>query len=404
MNNIFLMRIFDAPEDFLLGFNSSLYTYAEMMDEFFEDGYGQANNIGKMLTENGFNSVELIPNYKKAQMQWLNENISAAISDENWKTDILELQIDFFKPEILLFVGWNYGGEYITFLKEKYSFLKKIIFWVGESLPSIEFLNPFDAILSCDRGNVTSLNKNGKQAFHINHAFDVKLNEKLNSNNKKARLSFIGSIKHGSSEHSNRCRVLYNLSRNLNVSLSGNVYPPKLYAKNFKGNLIECYHDFIELMENRSNSLSRVLPLYESYNSLKELREENKIFRFLKEKSNNPMFGIKYLQNLKDSQVVLNTHSNTDYACNMRLFESTGVGSCLLTDYKKNIHELFDVDYDIVCYNSTEELIDKANYLINNPEAAKKIAQSGFEKTKKNHVYSNRLPNYIEAINIILNG
>ena len=39
-----------------------------------------------------------------------------------------------------------------------------------------------------------------------------------------------------------------------------------------------------------------------------------------------------------DSKVVLNNHIDIsqDQMANIRLFESTGLGSCLLTDYKNN--------------------------------------------------------------------
>jgi len=47
---------------------------------------------------------------------------------------------------------------------------------------------------------------------------------------------------------------------------------------------------------------------------------------------------------LSRAKIGFNIHADiaSDYAANMRMFEVTGVGSCLITDWKPNLHELFE--------------------------------------------------------------
>lgn len=107
---MFLIRVFDLPLNYISIFKSTKNTYKDLMDEIFSDAYGQANYLGAELNKKGLNSLEIIPNFKKAQFAWVKENSTTSIDNANWKKIILEKQIEYYRPEILLFVGWNYGG------------------------------------------------------------------------------------------------------------------------------------------------------------------------------------------------------------------------------------------------------------------------------------------------------
>ena len=45
------------------------------------------------------------------------------------------------------------------------------------------------------------------------------------------------------------------------------------------------------------------------------------------------------------------------YAGNLRLFEATGVGTLLVTDWKKNLHEMFEAGKEVVTYRTPEECV-----------------------------------------------
>ena len=74
----------------------------------------------------------------------------------------------------------------------------------------------------------------------------------------------------------------------------------------------------------------------------------------------------------------------------MRLFEATGVGACLLTDYSKSLENLFDPDSEVVTYASQEECLEKAQWLIENPRHALEIGQNARKRVLAEHTFHHR--------------
>ncbi len=101
------------------------------------------------------------------------------------------------------------------------------------------------------------------------------------------------------------------------------------------------------------------------------------------------------------SKIVLNYHVGVagNYAGNMRLFEVTGIGSCLLTDNKKNMSDLFDIDNEVVVYDNAEDCIRKANWLLEHEENRKQISAAGHARTLKSHTIENRCGLIVEILN-----
>ena len=107
---------------------------------------------------------------------------------------------------------------------------------------------------------------------------------------------------------------------------------------------------------------------------------------------------------LSKSHVTFNRHADDSFGFvgNMRLFESTGVGTCLLTDSGKNISELFEENKEVVTYKSLSEAVDKARYLIENKSESDKIAKAGQLKTLNSHTIMNRCQQIDEVIQQML--
>jgi spore maturation protein CgeB len=101
------------------------------------------------------------------------------------------------------------------------------------------------------------------------------------------------------------------------------------------------------------------------------------------------------------SKSVLNIHVGVagDYAGNMRLFEVTGVGSCLLTDNKKNLPDLFIPGAEVVVYDNVNDCIDKIKWLSQNETERIKIAASGHQRTLTDHTVEKRCRQIIDIIN-----
>ena len=81
-----------------------------------------------------------------------------------------------------------------------------------------------------------------------------------------------------------------------------------------------------------------------------------------------------------------------------RIFEIPACGTALLTEHVEGIEELFEVDNEIMTFNDTEELIEKARYLQSNPEVAIKLGQSSQKRFLKEHTSKIRLRKILNEI------
>jgi spore maturation protein CgeB len=107
------------------------------------------------------------------------------------------------------------------------------------------------------------------------------------------------------------------------------------------------------------------------------------------------MYNILY-----NSKIVLNNHISVaeNYANNMRLYEATGVGAFLLTDYKDNLHTLFEPGKEVVAYSSAEECAELINYYLEHKEERKAIARAGQERTLAEHTYYERMKELVDIV------
>src|SRR5262249_49314599 len=68
-------------------------------------------------------------------------------------------------------------------------------------------------------------------------------------------------------------------------------------------------------------------------------------------------WGLQMYRILAASRITLNRHGEISgrFANNMRLFEATGVGTLLVTDWKDNLNEMFEVGKEVVAYRTPQE-------------------------------------------------
>lgn len=115
----------------------------------------------------------------------------------------------------------------------------------------------------------------------------------------------------------------------------------------------------------------------------------------------NDMFSV-----LRRSQITINHHIDVaqTYANNMRLFEATGCGALLVTDYKDNLHDLFTIGEEVVAYRSMEECAALVRYYLAHPEEARRIAERGQARTFRDHTYAKRMAKTAEILSRHLEG
>ena len=146
-----------------------------------------------------------------------------------------------------------------------------------------------------------------------------------------------------------------------------------------------------------------VFPEKIKFNRIKNWEDAKKRIRLPKDilkKINKPIYGLEMFQKIADSKISFNIHIDAakKECANIRMYEVTGVGTCLLTDWKENIREYLEPDYEIVTYESKEEVLEKVKYLLDNPKEREKIALNGQRRTLRDHTLKKR----VEKINEII--
>jgi len=82
----------------------------------------------------------------------------------------------------------------------------------------------------------------------------------------------------------------------------------------------------------------------------------------------------------------------------LRVFEICLCGGFLLTEYLPGIEDYFELDKDIVCFQSKEEAIEKIKYYIQNDREREKIANAGWKKAKNNYTFEKIFGTFFSGI------
>jgi spore maturation protein CgeB len=117
-----------------------------------------------------------------------------------------------------------------------------------------------------------------------------------------------------------------------------------------------------------------------------------------------PAWGTQMYRVLACSRISVNYHIELSgsYANNMRLYETTGVGTLLVTDWKQNLHEMFEPGAEVVAYRTPQECVEKIRYLLEHEEERAQIARAGQARTLREHTYRSRMAELVALVEKLL--
>jgi len=81
-----------------------------------------------------------------------------------------------------------------------------------------------------------------------------------------------------------------------------------------------------------------------------------------------------------------------------RDFRVTGAGGFLLTEYVDGMEDLFELGKECETYKTLEECVEKIKYYIEHEEERKRIAESGYLRTIKDHTFANRMKQVLNDV------
>src|ERR1700754_2989689 len=105
------------------------------------------------------------------------------------------------------------------------------------------------------------------------------------------------------------------------------------------------------------------------------------------------VWGADMYQVLRRSRISINSHIDMagQEAGNMRLFEATGAGAFLLTDFKENLHTLFEPDREVAVWRSVDDCLAAIERYLGDDNARAAIARAGQARTFAQHTFANRV-------------
>jgi spore maturation protein CgeB len=82
-----------------------------------------------------------------------------------------------------------------------------------------------------------------------------------------------------------------------------------------------------------------------------------------------------------------------------RVFEVTGCGGFLLTEYVKGLEDVFEIGKEIDVFRNKDELAEKVEYYLKHEEERARMAKAGLARAQKEHTYQKRFLWLFEKIN-----
>ncbi len=357
------------------------------------DSFGWMDAWSHALTPLGYDVMEVNANVLPLQTAWAREH-GVPVNRLTWQKDIATAQIGAFRPDII-FTQDPAGLRYIDIgnIKRDMPSVKLTMAWCGAPMADFSVLRLHDLVLSCIPELVQYFDSTGIPAFHLDHAFDPRVLDRIDSEAEKSiDFSFIGQLVRSRNFHLARETLLEYLTETGGITI---------FTPNYRTPPLKAIKTYIRYPLYYTVRLFRTLGIPDEmlkkaagagrYDVISD-KPRNPVNRKLAPFMQPPVFGLEMYRTLQKSKVTLNSHIDisVNSASNMRLFEATGVGTCLLTDWKKNIPRLFEPDHEVVTYASPEECSEKVRWLLDNPEEREKISAHGRKRTLRDHTFTNR--------------
>ena len=373
-------------------------SYDQQMAHLMAQAYSWSDFYSTHLKELGNEAFEIVANAELLQDTWAKENKSILTG-----LDIVIDQLKALKPDVVFFQdSFRFYGDWVKELRKKVPSIKLIMGFCCTTFNNlhIEQFRAFDFMFVCSPRFSKDFQNAGLKVHVLRHAFEDSLLEKIETENNYpfVDFSFLGSFIYGSGGHLLRKEVVNHLIKSkVNIDIYAHILkiaPTDLFFRR------SAYISSQILKRLNLESLAKNLPLVNKAYFLNELPGNPKNISAIQKIAKPPVYGMEMFKALSRSKIGFNMHGEIagNYAANVRLFEITGVGSCMVTDYKKDLNEFFEIDSEVVTFNTAEECIEKIKWLLDHPAEREKIAKAGQRRVLKDHTFKIRANEMNEII------
>jgi spore maturation protein CgeB len=350
-------------------------SYQEQMQARIDSLFGVSDFYPRNLAELGHTAVEVFINNRFLQQAWAREHgvkiaswplprvvlrrgvVPWLVLDRSeWMAAILRAQVEDFRPDVLLTHSLtDFPTKFWTSMRSHY---RVLVGQIAAPLAEDIDLGPFNLMLSSLPNFVERFRAAGLRAEPFRLAFDPSVLASLKESLRPTPaptvdVSFVGSL---SAHHPGRQAWLEQLCREVPIQVWG----------------------------QGVDSLPGDSPIRKVYCG--------------------PAWGIQMYRVLARSRISVNHHIELSgsYANNMRLYETTGVGTLLVTDWKQNLDEMFEPAAEVVAYRTPQECVEKIRHLLEHEEERARIAKAGQARTLRDHTYRSRMAELVTLVEKLL--
>jgi spore maturation protein CgeB len=344
-------------------------SYQGRLESLLAGNFGWFDAWRHALGPRGIEVGEFIANDAVLQRTWLREN-GRPIPESDAEACFAALlgQMESLRPEILFIDCYGaFSASQIAALRQAGGCCRLVVGWCGAPYAHASVFEGFDLILSNIAGFGRRFHQIGLASAHLPHAFDPRLETLGKPWNERSGTVFTGSLNAMAGWHGGRLRLL--------ERVCGTV-PVQVFA------------DFAR-DPNPRTVLDRLLG--------RRPEPGPSLARSLRP----AVYGRTMWEVLGACRMTINQHitASRGEASNMRLFEATGMGACLVTEAQDNLRDYFEPGSEVVTYRSPRDCAGKLRWLADHPDEARAIAERGQRRVRAQHTFAHRAPVLLEILN-----
>jgi hypothetical protein len=320
--------------------------YDEQWSSLMQTFFGTADSYSHFLGELGHGAQELVVNAEPLQRAWAREHGRfrrrglRALVRRGPEPELVLAQAEEYGPDIVYVQNLSvFRPDVLRALRARAGLL---VGQIASELPPASQLEPFDLILTSFPHFVERFRSLGVAAEYLRIGFDPRVLDHVESRSEHGAV-FAGSL--GRLQHDRGNALLAAAAERIQIDFWGRGY----------------------------DKWPLDSPVRRRYRG--------------------EAWGLDMYRVLGAARISLNRHIDIadGYANNMRLYESTGIGTLLLTDAKRNLGELFEVGKEVVSYEGPDDLVQKIEYYLAHEDERREIAAAGQARTLDEHTYAHRM-------------
>jgi spore maturation protein CgeB len=353
-----LLQVHEFYQGFLNDFyreHPSLCSEAHhlQIETLINSGFGVGHSLAPSMKALGWDARIIIANAIPAQISWAKEH-NIAGSETLTAHELLRIQIEEFRPDILYITSpITFDARFVNSVSHK---AKVVIGWRAAEIPVGTDFSCFDLVLSShENSRLEALKHGAKSVMHFLPGVPDNLGAMLANTTPEFDVVFTGQC---SPVHTRRIAMLQAVSKALLTD------PDADYSIGFY------------------------------------IPEQPALPVGLCMHNQGARWGAAMFRALRSGKIVINAQIDIcpTEAGNMRLFEATGVGSFLLTDYHPNIVQYFQPGVELETYSDEVQLVSKIKTYLKDEKSRFKIADAGRKRCLRENSMSIRAKQFEKLV------